>query len=178
MIILDSTYFQGELHIAGLTKRSTSVGVSSIIQAVNENTLEWYAAKYEIEFLNKVLHQKLAKNFIAGLSGSDPEIWVEMKKALVVEIGVFSYSPIANYVYFYLSRRGRTQTTMKGEVKATQDYAVNVDDADKLSKIWNDMYYNVKDFYLNFLKPNWNTYKSYADRFPCNDFETINALDV
>ncbi len=176
MIILDSSYFQGELHIAGLAKRSTSVGVSAMIQAVNENTLEWYAAKYEVEFLNNVLGRKLADNFINGLN--DGGIWDDLKDALIAQSGGFYFSPIANYVYFYLNRRGRTQTTMKGEVKATQDHAVNVDDSDKLTKIWNDMYYDVKDFYSNFLRPNWNNYKSYADRFPCNDFETINALDV
>ncbi len=181
MIILDNTYFQGELYLAGLKKSSSAVGVAKQLQAVNENSLEWYIEKYEVEFLNNLLGKQLASNFIKGLR-EDPvnEIWKLLRSSLMTKTDNYKYSPIANYVYFYLNRRGRTQTTTKGEVKAKQDHAVMVDDADKLSKIWNDMYYDVSYFYKNFLSPpNWNTYKAYSDRRFCHyDFGLINALDV
>jgi hypothetical protein len=164
MIVLDNTYFQGELYLAGLSKGSDSVGVARQVQAANENSLDWFINKYEIDFLNKLLGKKLAASFISGLAKSpvDP-IWDAMKNALIDVSGKFKYSPIANYVYYYISTTGRTQTTMKGEVIQKQDHAENVDNSDKLISVWNDMYDKVNDFYDYFLFPNRDKYNEYSE---------------
>lgn len=180
MIILDNTYFQGELYLPNLKKTSSTVGVAAMLQAVGENTLEWFIDKYELEFLYQILGRKLTESFVKGLK-EDPqdEIWINLKKALVVESESFKYSPIANYVFFFISRRGRTQTTINGEVKGTQSFAENVDDSDKLSKVWNDMCYQASFFKNNFLLPNWFIYKEYGDSsYDYSNLEPINALDI
>lgn len=180
MIILDNTYFQGELYLAGLKKTSSTVGVADMLQAVNEKSLAWYVEKYEVEFLHSLLGRELATNFIKGLK-EDPieDIWTELRAALVTETENFNYSPIANYVYFYVTRSGRTQTSQKGEVVSKQDHAAYADNVDKLSKVWNDMYYEVKDFYRCFLLPRWDKYKEFSNgRLQEYDFGLINAMDI
>lgn len=180
MIILDSAYFQGELYLPNLIKRSSTVGVSSVLNHVNEDELDWFVEKYEIEFLNKILGKKLTGNFVKGLSEDlINQAWLDMKGSLTTETSNYKYSPIANYVYFFIKRSGRTRTSAKGEVVPSQTFANNVDDADKLTKVWNDMCYQVFYFRDNFLKANWNVYKEYSDRIPSYcDFEPINALDI
>lgn len=179
-MFLSSSYFQGELYLPNI-KVSDSVGHSSYSrQTVGENDLNWYIEKYEREFLIKLLGSTLYHNFINGINETSPlQIWIDLKNAIYVESNDYYFSPAANYVFFYVSRRGRTQTGVQGEMRGTNSYAEIANDSDKLVKVWNDMCEMVEDFRCSFLAKNWNEYKQYADRVICyRDFIKINKFGI
>lgn len=142
-MFLDSTYFQGELSIPNLRFRDRDVvGVAAVaIQATGETTLEWFVEKYEREFLVHLLGLDLYERFIAGLDPSAPghEYFEKLRDVIFVKGKQFSYSPAANYVYYWLTRDGRTQPSGVGEVRAKVDSTEIVSGSSKLTKAWNDM---------------------------------------
>lgn len=182
-MILDITYFTGELYLPNLKLNvSDPVGHSArTMQTIGENDLGWYVAKYEEEFLIALLGIDLYDSFINGL-GEDPinQIWTDLKNAIYKEKDGYKFSPAANYVFYWVSRRGRTQTaTNGGEVVGTQSYSKNVEDADKLAKAWNDMCDMVESFYCDFLSKNWNNYRLYSNgKFCRHNFKRINKWNI
>lgn len=181
-MILDGTYFQGELYLPMIKNNEEVEGLAEMIQSIGENNLDWYIAKYETKFLVNVLGEKLYESFITGLSTSPilPK-WIALKNSLFIVGEKFSYSPAANYVYFYVTTNGRTSTTLKGEVVEEQSYAKNVTNGDKLVKPWNEMCRQISTFYRDFLFPNWDIYKDDADLQTCirsREFTSINTLGI
>lgn len=180
-MILDNTYFQGELSLPNLKINSEAVGhAATSMQVIGENNLYWFIDKYERIFLECLLGVKLAKSFTDGLQ-EDPvnTIWIQLRDSLYTKGLRFSYSPVANYVYYWARRDGRTQTAVHGEKVGTQDYAQIVHDDDKMVKAWNEMCVLVSKFYCEFLRPNWNAYKGYSDGcISCNCFEPINSFGI
>jgi hypothetical protein len=59
-------------------------------------------------------------------------------------------SPIAQYVYYWYTRIGITQTTGAGEVITNAENATNVSSRRKMATIWNQMHFWCVDF-LNFI---------------------------
>lgn len=177
MILIDYTYFQGELYLPNLI-RSIGVGHSdNIRQTAGEQNMDWFLDKYEVQFLDCVLGKTLRVNFIDGLrEDTVKKIWSDLRNELIISGDKYKYSPIANYVFFYVSRRARTQTPVQGEVKGTQSYATNVDDADKLSKVWNDMCDQVCKIKKFLQQGNYREYSSNDTDY--SNFEYINALDI
>lgn len=181
-MILDGTYFQGELYLPLIKNKEEVEGLAEMMQTIGENTLEWFIAKYETEFLKKILGEKLYSNFIAGLKVDpiDPK-WEALKDSLFIKDERFSFSPAANYVYFYVTVNGKTSTTLKGEVLEEQSYAKAVTNGDKLVKPWNEMCRQISKFYCDFLFANWGTYKEYADIrtcLPSREFTPINTMGI
>lgn len=142
-MFLDSTYFQGELSIPSLKFRDREVvGVAAVaMQATGENTLEWFVEKYEQDFLKNILGCDLYERFIAGLDPLSPGFkhFEKLRDVIFVKGKKYSFSAAANYVYYWLIRDGRTQTSGVGEVRAKADSTEIVSDSSKLIKAWNDM---------------------------------------
>lgn len=177
-MILTNTYFQGELSLPNLSIKSEAVGhASTAMQTIGENNLDWFIDRYEKEFLDKLLGSTLSNNFINGLSEPTVnQIWIDMKNAIYKD---GKYSPAANYVYYWVKRDGRTQSSVDGEKIGTQNYSEIAKDADKLVKAWNSMCVMVINFYCEFLDPHWDVYKEYAGndiRF--NNFNKINPFGI
>ena len=138
-MFLDDTYFQGELSLPNL--KYSSCGISTMLEIVGHETLEWYIEKYEQRYLVDLLGEDLYSRFIAGLAANDEtdEKWIDLRNKIFNVSGEFGYSPAANYVYFFAYRDGQTKTSMNGEVRGKQSEASIVSANRKLAKAWNDM---------------------------------------
>lgn len=181
MILLDKTYFQGILSLPNISYNERE-GLGALMQSVSESNLNYFIAKYEPECMSLVLGESLYRSFIDGLN-DDPnnEIWINLKDALFREEGKYGFSPIANYVYFYVMKDSRSKTTPKGEISEISSLSEARDNQFKMINAWNDMCRQVFSFRKNFLLKNWNDYKAYAGNLDvriCDVFEPINALDV
>lgn len=137
-MFLDYTYFESELYIPNLKYNSGS-GVGSMVQAVNEQSLDWYIEKYEKRYLNELLGENLYLKMIDGINRQEDNEWSRLKDRIFQETDYGKYSPAADYVYFYAVREMQTQTSSKGEVRGRQDHASVVSVYDKLVRVWNDM---------------------------------------
>lgn len=181
-MFLDKTYFQGELYLPNLgigdcAAGASPLGVEAMIQSVGENTLEWFVEKYEREFLLRLLGKPLYDAFVAGMGEAEPEArWVVLKEAIYHKGERFSFSPAANYVFYWVSRRGRTQTSINGEVRGEQDHARIAHDADKLAKVWNDMI-PMADGVLGFLDARREDYAEFR-KCVCGAFRPINTMNL
>lgn len=138
-MIITASYFHGTLTLPNI-KTSGGTGVAQAVQTVGELELESFMLQYEREFLQKLLGRKLAADFTAGLS-EDPvaEKWQDLKDQIYMKHDGYYYSPVANYIYFWVMQAGRTTTTTKGEQKPTQDYALVASESRKMVRAWNDM---------------------------------------
>lgn len=139
---LDRTYFTGEIALPQLVSSAApAMDVASMAtQIVGENTLEWFIAKYEPEFLKHLLGNALYKAFIEGMAEPEPlQIWIDLRDQIYTTSGNFKFSPAANYVYFFAMRQAVSETAMSGEVRHKPDFAGNISPARKMASAWNDM---------------------------------------
>lgn len=180
-MFLDNTYFQGELYIPNLQlKTGNPAGIASVVnQTVAENTLEWFVGKYEQECLSRILGCGLYRRFIAGLedeAGEGYEDWVALKDRIFVKKWRYGFSPVANYVYFFLMRSSRSQTTTSGEVKMKIDNTTVVSDSAKLIKAWNDMGSMIEEIHA-FINANAGKYGRPEDISHCW-FKPVNSFGI
>lgn len=141
-MFLDRTYFTGNLALPQLVSSAAPAmdAASMATQIVGEQTLEWFIAKYEPEFLLYLLGEKLYKAFTDGISAETPDdVWMELKGRIYAESGKYKFSPAANYVYWFAMRQAVSQTAMAGEVRTTPDFAGNISPTRKMVTAWNDM---------------------------------------
>ena len=142
-MFLDGSYFTGELalpQLATLPAAGDAIGVEKQLQVVGENTLEWFIARYEEEFLRAMLGDRIFEAFRDGLDAETPaQIWIDLKTKIYRLDGGFSFSPAANYVYFRAMGNAATDTAMTGEVKHTGTYDKPASGVEKQVKAWNDM---------------------------------------
>lgn len=179
MTFLDHTYFQGEEYLSDLQASPNAVGVAAFIQVAGEQNLNWFIAKYEPEFLVKVLGLELYNDFSEGMQEETPDKrWINLKDSLYWSVNGYKFSPAANYVYYWAKRAGRTQTTMKGEVIGELDYASTAEDADKLIKAWNDMC-DLLIRFRYFLQENRDSFEGYRHCY-CyhSEFQKINKFGI
>jgi hypothetical protein len=142
---LDRTYFTGELSIPMLsTAKGDKTGVAALLeqgnQVMGEYSLEWFIARYEEEFLRKLLGDRLYEAYSEGIAAETPlQIWSDLKSRIYGERGGFKFSPAANYVYFFIQTHAVSKTAMTGEIKFKGDHSVNVSPARKMVTAWNGM---------------------------------------
>lgn len=171
-MFLDDTYFQGELYIPNV-KRDSSFGVSSVLQAVGEHTLDWYIAKYEKRCLIELMGEEMYLKFIQGVEDEDND-WMALRDNIFVEEDRFKYSLVANYVYFYAMRDMQTQTSPKGEVRGRMDDATTVSAYQKLVRIWNNMV-DMSVYVTRFICKNQDKYGEICN---CGNWDYINAFGI
>lgn len=177
--MLDRTYFIGELYLPSLEK-SKAVGHSSnSLQTVGEYSLDWFIEKYESEYLDTLLGEKLKNNFIYGINEDTPlKIWIDLKGKIYYKQGDIPFSPAANYVWYWVRRCARTQTTVQGEKVGDMSYASTAEDSDKLCRVWNEMC-DKSEVIICYLRDNWDKYKEYSiDKLCCCAFHKINRFNI
>lgn len=125
-MLIDSTYFVGEIGIANAT-----------LQAVSTN-LSVFITKYETKFLKLLLGDTLYADFTAGLL-IDPiaEEWVTLRDLLVNS--TTKESAIANYIYYRYMLNEASKTVGVGQVKPTAENAAQVNNMPKMVRAWNEM---------------------------------------
>lgn len=166
-MFLDSTYFQGELALPNIKR--TGVPFSSPLQTMQEESIEWFIARYEPEMLRRMLGKTLARNFVDGMQGETIEPrWQALYDVIYQEVDGFKFSPVANYVYYWIQRNAVSKSAMIGEVKPTADKAVNFTPKLKMLQAQNKMCEGVAEVW-QFLDKNWETYKAYSDDSDCID---------
>lgn len=143
MILIDETYFKGELSLPNIPLSSSdevSSGVALALQSVGEKDLSIFVDKYVVDYLIRLVGRELTETFLTEIAKEIPgEIWSNLKKQLLIEIRRYKASPLANYVYYWLMRDARTKTTQGGETDPKFDNAENVNNNQKMVKAWNEM---------------------------------------
>lgn len=176
MIIINESYFQGELYLPGL-EHVKKTGVALALQVVGDSDLSWFVNKYESEYLIKLLGENFACKFLEGIQEEYPiQKWIDLKNRLSFAIGDNNYSPIANYIYYWVMRSGKTQTSIIGEKKGKATYSSNAYIDYKVVKAWNDgVDMSVK--FLDWLKENNSQYEEYQIDSPdWNILSKINTI--
>lgn len=143
-MFLDGTYFQGNLTLPQYGRQPKSAVKGEIgallTQTVGEQTLEWFIARYEGEFLVKLLGLPLYEAWIGGLAAESPaQIWLDLKDRIFRTVGGINLSPAANYVYWFAMEQAVSDTTMTGEKKQKGTFSDNVSPARKMVSAWNGM---------------------------------------
>lgn len=185
MILIDNTYFKGELSLPNIPVSSSdeaSSGVALALQTVGENDLDVFVNKYVIDYLIRLFGRELTEKFISEVEkGSTGEIWANLKKQLLIEIGPYKASPLANYVYYWVMRDARTKTTQAGEADPKFDNAENANNNQKMVKVWNDMVRMTCTIKEWFCKNN-QAYEEYkgcqTDRNICSITQYINTYGI
>lgn len=178
MVLLDATYFKGNLSLPNISYNDRE-GLGKLLQTVGENNLNYFIEKYEPECLRLMLGSALYESFINGLN-EDPiaDKWILLRDALFRKEDKYSFSPVANYVYFKVKKDSRTKTTASGEKLEDSSFTKNVSDEYKLVDVWNEMCSQVRDLWKNFLKDNYSDYEEYLKGFePCG-FGYINGFGI
>ena len=138
MVIIDYTYFAGDINIAQLGQ-----------QAVQDN-LQVFIEKYEPSLLQELLGYQLYTDFIAGLE-VDPidQKWIDLRdgveytgkhgKTKWIGLANKKRSLIANYVYYQYMRGEAEITVGSGVVTPDVENATRVSPINLQVRAWNEM---------------------------------------
>ncbi len=177
MLLIDSTYFNGNLSLPNIPvlEASADDGVAMAIQTVGENNLNVFVDKYVVDYLIQLFGKDLTTAFIAGLDEDPvPEIWENLKRQLLIKIHTQKTSPLANYVYYWLMRDAITKTTQAGEVRPKLDGAQNAEVKRKLVSAWNEMV-EMNGHVINWFFANRNDYEDYIGQASGADIKNLTA---
>lgn len=137
-MLLDNSFFTGELHIEGLVDYS---GVPSETNCAIAAEMYSLISYYEMDFYRRTIGNENAKLFIKYLDEQHDSVcekWEGLKNMLVDQVGNRVISPIANYVFFFYLRSNQTQATPIGNVTETSSNDIapcNI----KMMQAWNQM---------------------------------------
>ncbi len=152
-MIVDNSYFIGEILIAGLA--TTPI----------QNSVNLFIGKHEPVYLQKVLGYAFNKLFSEGLAADPVDArWTDLRDgAEYTDCNGFlnewtgfkndeKQSPIANYIYYWYERDNVTFTATVGEQEGKTDNAKSVSGGPKMTKAWNEAVNQTKvlhDYLLN-----------------------------
>lgn len=129
---LTAAYFVNELLVPGV------VG-GSYAQVENLTMLESFIAKYEPEFLKRILGEQLYAEYAAAIALSPTSgAWFDLN-AQLYQTTPFYQSPAANYVYFKFWKHNATVTAAQGETQAKFENSELVSIGAKMVRAWNEM---------------------------------------
>lgn len=137
-MIIDATYFIGEINIAQL-------GQPEVLESVNR-----FIAKYEKKFMREFFGYELSeKIYLENETPTDPDIALILNGAIVTICGktyewlglknAEKISPIANYVFFYYTEDLLTNQSGIGQTFNRAENADVVSPDSKLAFVWNEM---------------------------------------
>ena len=152
-MLIDKTYFIGEINVAG-----ANVPGSAVLES-----LALFINKREPEYLELSLGYSFNELFQAGIADIDGR-WFDLRTGTtyVDHKGITrnwkglqqsgQLSPIANYIYYWYMSDAVTLTTTLGEMQTTSENAKVAASGFKMAKAWNEMAEQTKtmhDFLLN-----------------------------
>lgn len=176
-MLLDYTYFiTGDLYLPLANKRkcySDSIGSEAVIETIQQDSLQWYIDKYEIEYLYKLLGCKLAPLFIENMKLEEPDSkWLYLRDLIYKSNGLYKESPAANYVYYWVRRKDASSTEMKGEFVPNVSIANSVQIGRQLCMAWNEMCVKSNRIRCEIFKQ-WKDYKDLTYRWDVCHFRFI-----
>lgn len=140
---LTDKYFDGNTYLPAVRKDAAD-GFSNFVQSTSQANLDWYIITYEPEYLEQLLGCQLYNSFIEGIEAETPlDRWIKLRDKIFQNIqyndNEFFYSPAAEYVFCMFLNRTNTQTSEKGQVKATVYGTINSDPTSIFPLVWNHM---------------------------------------
>ena len=174
-MLIDLTYFEGELAIAQLSQ-------DAVIAKVN-----YFINKYENVVLDKLLGIDLRVAFLAGLAEPIPlQKWLDLRDGKVYEVdnkkrewlgfqNAKKLSLIANYVYYHYGVDLATTATGSGFAVPENENALKDLKYIKLSRAWNELV-DYSHSLFDFLEANKADYD--WDYLADREFEKINAFNL
>jgi len=132
MLIIDRSFFVGEIAIPGIENTLDGVGAE----------LDSFIEKYEPEFLFKILGEDLFHEFLIGLTDEPVEQkWIDLSDKLKNAFGsdLPGHCPIAKYVFWHYIRERSTRSTAIGNVIPNAENATPTTWWPKTVRVWNDM---------------------------------------
>lgn len=152
-MLIDTTYFVGEILIPGLTG-------DNIIVAGNVEEVTRFIKKYEPDYLLNVLGKELYDALIAGLAAEQVEAkWTELKNKFINSD--IPASPIADYTYYHIMRDRITSSTGIGEVESAAENSTVTINTSKMASAYNDAVRQGKNI-RSWLSENLSTYPEFA----------------
>ena len=175
-MLIDDTYFTGELHVDGLVP---SKGVPSLTNEAIKSEFFALAKKFEKEYYVHILGRENANEFInfLNLKEKDPDKatdkkWLNLINILVDDENGRKESPIAYYIYFFYLKRNQLEVTPLGVTEADANIAPC---NKKMIDSWNQMAY-MNEYISKWLFDNRNDYGGYF--FELEMIEVINQLGI
>lgn len=179
MPLIDRTYFIGEINLPNTNQL-----------AVQEN-LDFLISKREPELLTQLFGYEMFKAFTTGLTEDPvPQRWVDLRDGvdyqdgdvlrhwmgLVAIDGEPKESLIANYVYYWFTRKEATQTSGVGEVATKTENSVRVSPMAKQVRAWNEMVGWIAELF-NYLQVKQDEFPEWKPDNKCL-WDYINAFNV
>lgn len=125
-MLIDATYFIGELNIANRDQASVQSAITHFI------------GKYEDKYLYELMGKTLYEAYLAGIVEVPiPTKWTNLQDK--IRNNTSKVSPIASYVYWWYMRNQASQTVGMGQAKPAAENAVIVSNIDKMVRSWNEM---------------------------------------
>lgn len=172
--LIDTTYFWGELEIAGLDTENNPIAAGKVTE------LTAYITKYQPIILKELLSATVYDEFIGGLSVEPiADKWKALRDKLVSTGS--KTSPLANFVYWMFIKGHVSYASTSGEVIPTFENAVLATVNQKIVRAWNEAY-NYWVEIVEWLIENESTYECQANGadFPqfLEDYGTINTIGI
>lgn len=158
-MIIDSTYFIGEINIAQL-------GQPHVVE-----NLQIFIDKYEKKYLQKVLGKELTDLFLAGLKENPViERWTNLLDKLQSDDKI---SPIANFIYYHYCLSEHTFRGGYGDQLPKAENSEVITPNYKIVKAWNEMIELTNDL-VKWVKDS-NDYPEYVEQ---KSFKVKNTFNL
>lgn len=133
-MIVDASFFYGPLNIEGLMANSGA----DFTQAAIQKGLQQFIERYEVQYLIRLLGNKLGLEFANYLGKEEKEPEARWDNLLSELVPMPCVSPVANYVYFYYVRGNQVHATSIGATVTNSDNRITSCDS-LIIPAWNEM---------------------------------------
>lgn len=167
MSLIDQSYFQSELAVAGLSSPAVSANFDRFI------------SKYEKKILRRLLGDQYSDFKTAIAIDPIPEPWNELVNGNDDWMGLVNedkQSIIANYIYYYWNANLAYQSTSIGTVVPKAENATVVGPARQMVRAWNEMIEWIDDF-DHYMRDNSDLYPGCKSR-GCEDREYLSPINI
>lgn len=163
-MLIDHSYFIGEINVPGLQHESVSANIDVFI------------AKYETDYLRRALGYSLWKVFDEDIQMVDPADRFKKLRDGSEFVNICGFidvwggfvnddkvSPIANYIYYHWSCDNNSFTTTMGDKKGRAENSVDASPIQKQVRAWNEMYRLTRKLH-DFINANIVDYPEFDER--------------
>ena len=165
-MIIDSTYFTGEIIIKGLHSGN---GTPSATDSAIRGDLDTFIYKYEPLYLENMFGSEIHEELDIYLKGRNAfSVKIDKMEKILSFLTINGFSPIANYVYFYYVRSRQSISSPIG-VEKEIDKSVITDMISKSVIAWNGMV-SMNRRIADYMSKNTKTYPFWS----CKDFMLMN----
>lgn len=163
-MLIDASYFVGELNIPNTDKVDVGENLSWLIEKYEPVFLEKLMGAFSSVFLDGISDEDAAeqrfKDILYGkgfTNGSNYKRWWGLKSKDSPPLTLYKQSVIASYVYWFCMDKEISLSSGVGEVKANAENATPITPQAKMARAWNELYEQVQIFF-DFMEENKASY--------------------